>query len=304
MTSLSEVYESGRGGADLRRLYAGVVLFAVGVVLTVFGIVVGTSTGVAESLSLSVFEAREYAGIAAGLGLPATFLGVVTVLPQAGTRVRMASVVGAGIALLAVLTFQAVYPSQWYGQPVDHTLPVTALYFVGAITTLWALFAAVANFKTRNDPGGTVTLRVTKQGETKVVEVSNGDLRSKLSGIGFFGSTPDGNVQTQTGGSSGNRTHNRQSTATTDGGAASSASRTPSAHLSDGGATTDDAVLLDETEPEPRSDVYCGNCAHFKYVRTGDGLQPYCGLHAETMGGMEPCQQWEENTSDGIDRVQ
>jgi MFS family permease len=287
MTSLSEVYEGGRGGADLRRLYLGVVLFSVGAILTVFGIAVGTSTAVADSLSLGVFEARELAGIAAGLGLPATFLGVVTVLPQAGRRVRIAAVLGSAIALVAVVVFQSVYPSQWYGQPVDYTLPVTAVYFVGAITTLWALFSAVANFKTRNDPGGTVKLRITKQGETQVVEVSNDDLRSRLSGIGFFGSTPDGDVETQTAGQSSTPTRNRASTATTD-----------------GGATTDDAVFLDEPDPKPRGDVYCGNCSHFKYVRTGSGLKPYCGLHAETMSDMEPCQQWEENTSDGIDRVE
>jgi MFS family permease len=287
MTSLSEVYDGGRGGADLRRLYLGVVLFAVGVVLTVFGIVVGTSTAVANSLSLGVFEARELAGIAAGLGLPATFLGVVTVLPQAGRRVRLAAGVGSVVSLLAVVVFRSVYPSHWYGQPVDYTLPVTALYFVGAIVTLWALFAAVANFKTRNDPGGTVKLRITKQGETKVVEVSNDDLRSRLSGIGFFGSTPGGNVETQTAGQSTTPARTRASTASTD-----------------GGATTDDAVFLDEPEPKPRGDVYCGNCSYFKYVRSGRGLKPYCGLHGETMADMEACQEWEENTSAGIDQVQ
>jgi hypothetical protein len=264
----------------------GVALFSIGVILTISGIIIGTSTAVTGSLALGVFEAREIAGISAGIGLPATFLGVVTVLPQAGHRVRFAAGVGAAIALLAVLVFRSVYPSQWYGMSVDYTLPVTAIYFVGAITTLWALFSAVANFKIRNDPGGTVRLRITTQGKTKVVDVSNENLRSHLSGIGFFGSPPDGSVETQTA--------NR-----------SSPSRVrPSTASTDGGATTDDAVFLDTAEPEPRGDIYCGNCSQFKYVRTSSGLQPYCGLHSETMDDMDPCQQWEKNINSGIDRVE
>ena len=58
MASLSEVYERGRGGAGLRRLYAGVGLFLVGVVLAVAGLVFGTSTAVAEAFGLGVFEAE------------------------------------------------------------------------------------------------------------------------------------------------------------------------------------------------------------------------------------------------------
>ncbi len=280
MTSLSEVYERGRGGADLRRLYAGVVLFLVGVVLAVAALVFGTSTVVAEMFGLGVYEAREVAIIAGGLGLPLTFLGVVTVLPQSGRRIRVASVVGTAIALFGVLLFWEFYPMQWYGMETDHTLPVSAIYFLGMLTTFWAVFTAVANFKTRNDPGGTVKLEITKQGRTRVVEVSNQGLRNRLSGIGFLGSTPDGNTPTQTAGSG--------------------QTRSP---VSDGGSTTtDDAVFLDEPSPDPRGDVYCGNCAHFKYVRTNDRMKPYCGFHAEVMDDMDPCDQWE-STGTGIDHI-
>jgi hypothetical protein len=285
MTSLSEVYERGRGGADLRRLYAGVGLFLVGVVLAVAGLVLGTSTAVADAFGLGVYEAREVAATAAGVGLPFTFIGVVTVLPQSGRRVRAASVVGTAIALFGVLLFLEFYPMQWYGMPTDYTLPVSAVYFVGVLTTFWAVFVAVANFKTRNDPGGTVKLEVTKQGRTRVVEVSNEGLRSRLSGIGFLGSTPDGETPTQT---------------------APGASDPDPAPVSDGGSAAADgrdAELLDEPSPEPRGDVYCGNCTHFNYVRTNDGMKPYCGFHGEVMDDMEACEQWESNAA-GIDHIQ
>ncbi|MEF8842499.1 MAG: hypothetical protein V5A62_12890 [Haloarculaceae archaeon] len=283
MASLSEVYERGRGGADLRRLYAGVGLFLVGVVLAVTGLVFGTSTSVAEAFGLGVFEAREVAVVAAGIGLPFTFLGVVTVLPQSGRRVRVASAVGTAISLFGVLLFREFYPMQWYGMPTDYTLPVSAIYFLGVLTTFWAVFVAVANFKTRNDPGGTVKLEVTKQGRTRVVEVSNEGLRNRLSGIGLLGSTPDGETPTQT-----------------------ASSTSDPAPVSDGGSAATgghDAEFLDEPSPDPRGDVYCGNCAHFKYVRTNEGMEPYCGFHGEVMDDMDACEQWE-GASAGIDRTQ
>jgi hypothetical protein len=282
MTSLSEAYGRERGGADLRRLYAGVGLFLVGVVLAVAGLVLGTSTAVADAFGLGVYEAREVAASAGGIGLPLTFLGVVTVLPQSGRRVRVASVVGTTIALFGVLLFWEFYPMQWYGMETDYTLPVSAIYFLGVLTTFWSVFVAVANFKTRNDPGGTVKLEVTKQGRTRVVEVSNEGLRNRLSGIGFLGSTPSGDTPTQT---AGNR---RDGPPVSDGGSSATAGH--------------DAEFLDEPSPEPRGDVYCGNCTQFNYVRTNDGMKPYCGLHGEVMEDMDPCDEWEGTT--GIDRVQ
>jgi len=79
----------------------------------------------------------------------------------------------------------------------DLTLPTAGLYFVGAATTLWSVFVGVANFKTRNDPGGTVTMEVTHKGETKVVEVDRAQL-NRGGGVGLLGGTPDGDVETQT----------------------------------------------------------------------------------------------------------
>ncbi|WP_276259260.1 DUF7139 domain-containing protein [Haloglomus litoreum] len=324
MASLTDVYEGGAGGPDLRRLYLGVGLFLVGAVLTVGGIVIGTSTGVAAWLGLDTFGAREVAGVAAGVGLPVTFLGVVVVLPQTTRRVNAAAVLGSAIALFGVVLFTRVYPQAWF----DNAFPVVAVYFVGMMTTLWALFSAVASFKTRNDPGGTVELRITEGGETRVVEVSNQGLASKLGGIGLMGGTPDGNVQTQTAGSSSGTT----ATATAEGGAeVMSASNEPetdslterarsssgrnqrhagattnggergaraASGVSDGGTTTDDAEVFSggvDADPHPNQDLYCGNCSHFRYVRTDQGMQPYCGLHSEVMDDMDACEEWTPN---------
>jgi hypothetical protein len=279
MTSLGEVYngESGRHPVSNRRLTVGTALFSVGVLLVVAGIVVAT-TDVLRGAGVGLFEAREYAGILAGVGVPAVFLGVLTVLPASRTT-RAAAVVGSAVAVLGVALFTHAYPCRWSGATCDPglpnlTLPTVGLYFVGTLVTFWCLFVGVANFKTRNDPGGTVRMEVTRQGETKVVEVEKS---RGLGGIGFLGSTPDGDVQTQT-----------RSTAE------------PSV-TADGGATTNDiASPLDEprtggdgsdADADP-GDVYCGNCAHFEYVRTGGGIEPYCGHHEETMGDMDACDQW------------
>jgi hypothetical protein len=342
MTSLTEVYEGGAGGPDRRRLYLGVGLFLVGAALTVGGIAVGTSMEVAAALSLSTFAAREVAGVAAGVGLPATFLGVVVVLPQTSRRVDGAAVLGSIVMLFGVLLFTEVYPQAWF----SNAFAVVAVYFVGAMTTLWALFTAVANFTTRNDPGGTVELRVTEGGETRVVEVSNRGLASKLGGIGLMGGTPDGDVRTQTAGS----TSGTSGTAsTTDGGAevmsnvseptttgttttanpdtgrssesdslterarsgsgrnqrfsgsdGATGGARASSGVSDGGTAADDrdAELLSagpSADPHSNQDLYCGNCSHFRYVRTDQGMQPYCGLHSEVMDDMDACEEWTPN---------
>lgn len=285
MASLTEVYEGGRREASPRRLYLGVGLFALGAALTVGGIVVGASSTVAGWLGFDVFGAREIGGVLAGVGLPAAFLGVIAILPQAGRRLRTGAVGGLLIALVGVGLFVLAYPSNWYGMQPDYTLHITAVYFAGALMAFWCTFTAVANFKTRNDPGGTVKLEITKGGKTRVVEVSNDNLRQRLSGIGVLGATPDGEAQTQT---------NRPERGGHGGGSRSGMHPT----ASDGGATTahDDAVLLDTPET-PRQDTYCGNCEHFRYVRTRDGeRQLYCGFHEETMEDMDPCESWAPNT--------
>jgi hypothetical protein len=59
------------------------------------------------------------------------------------------------------------------------------------------------------------------------------------------------------------------------------------------------------TTEEPtieEGDRYCGNCAHFEYVRDGDGLQPYCGYDNRLMDDMEACDAWAQRDVTDMDR--
>ncbi|MUV86612.1 ribonuclease BN [Natronomonas sp. CBA1123] len=323
MASLTEVYKGGNG-AGLRRLYAGVALFGVGAVLLVAGIVIA-ATGVGSRFGFDMFEARRIAGVLGGLGLPAVLLGTMTVLPRSSRKVRVAAFAGAAVSAAGVVLFNGAYPVDWVGGSGDTsmTLVVATVYFFGTLVTSWCLFTAVANFKARNDPGGTVKLEITKEGETKVVEVSNDRLKGTLGGIGLLGGTPDGNVETQTNHaeeSTGSTTHDDGATVThantsTRSNASNASTRSrndgfgnSSAGVTDGGSTTtdsvstpqsttDDAEFLDDEPSAPVGDTYCGNCKHFRYVRTDDGMVPYCGLHSEQMDDMDACEQWTRNTN-------
>ncbi|SDM11927.1 hypothetical protein SAMN04487949_0924 [Halogranum gelatinilyticum] len=307
MTSLSEAYDTA-AGQNPGRLYLGVTLFLVGALFVIAGIVV-TTTNVLQP-SLNVAEVRLYGGVLAGVGVPAVFLGVFTVLPS-GRQTRAAAVIGASISLLGVALFWHAYPCQWIGANCGQdltnlTLPTVGVYFLGTITTFWCLFVGAANFKTRNDPGGTVKMEVTRQGETKVIEVPAAQAKS-FGGVGLFGNEPDGEVETQTAGSN----KSTQSTGSSSRSSRSSRSSSPqpssptSATVSDGGAAdTDIRSPLDETgdaevmttespkQAPSRGDAYCGSCAHFQYVRGDSGMVPYCGYHEEVMDDMAACQEW------------
>ncbi|QSG12689.1 putative membrane protein [Halapricum desulfuricans] len=271
MTSLTDVYEERGAVASSRRLSLGVGLFVAGAALVVAGIVVAT-TGLSESLGLGLYEAREVAGILAGVGAPAAMLGGFVVLP-ASQSTRAAAVIGASVAVFGVALFAHTYPDQWLGAAdpsATLTLATTLVYVAGLLTTAWCLFLAVATFETRKQPGGTARMEVTEAGRIRLIEESTPE--HGLGGIGFFGSTPDGGVQTQT-----NRPQSGQP-------------------ASDGaGAATADDAFLDSVTVRGQPDRYCGNCEHFSYVRTDDGIAPYCGHDGRYMDDMEPCEHWDSN---------
>ncbi|MGM0447563.1 MAG: DUF7139 domain-containing protein [Methanobacteriota archaeon] len=355
MTSLSEAYGGrGRSGVDPRRLYLGVGSFVAGALLVVAGILVAAEVALPSGFTSGT--AREVGGILGGVGVPLVLLGVMAVLP-AERNTYAAAVVGAAVMCLGVALFAHAYPQQWVGGPrpelTDLTLPTAGVYFLGAATTLWSVFVGVANFKTRNDPGGTVSMEVTHKGETRVVEVPRDQL-SGPGGIGLLGGTPDGEVETQTnrpgddsagsaarGGSSASGGRANPSSGSGAGGPATGTgtsgaggpatgtgatgasgqssvsggrSAPGSAGVSDGGsAETDITSPLDdagpaggpsspatpESTPSPGAaardgpgDTYCGNCAKFDYVRTDDGMRPYCAHYDELMDDMEACDSW------------
>ena len=317
MTSLSETY-GGAGGSEVgaRRLSLGMGLFLGGTLLLVAGILAAAEVFVPAGTTSGT--ARRLGGVLGGIGVPLVTLGVMTVLP-ADRRTRVAAVVGAVIMALGVALFSQAYPNHWVGGPrpelVDLTLPTAGVYFLGAATTMWSVFVGVANFKTRNDPGGTVTMEVTHEGETRVIEVARDSIRG-LGGVGLVGETPDGSVETQTSGASlgssgaagvsdgGDATPDISSPLDEPGRRSPSPGPQESSTLSDStarGSRSNTASSQTRATPASPSspttadgpgDVYCGNCAEFDYVRTEDGMAPYCGLHDEIMEDMTACDQW------------
>ena len=310
MTSLAEVYEGHVGeGASLRRLYAGTALFVGGALMVGLGIVAAT-TSVPGQFGMNTWQAWEVAGVLAGLGVPAVFVGVFVVLP-ASDQQRAAAAIGASVAVLGVAFFLHAFPDQWHGDQTNRTLQVVGVYSFGALTTFWCLFTSIADFKTRNDPGGTVTLEIKREGGVERVEVTKSDLQEgelgalgSVGSVGVFGSLEDDEPEP---------TQRRQPQPSRSRGSTSRRStptRGGASPASDGGATTqditspmdesesyDDAEVIDRETPQvhQRADTYCGNCEHFEYVRTERGMQPYCQRHAERMDDMEACEQWEPN---------
>ncbi|WP_254765692.1 DUF7139 domain-containing protein [Salinilacihabitans rarus] len=280
MTSLTEVYEGNAGEvSSLRRLYAGTALVIAGAVLAVVAVLVATTDLLAWAFE-GPFAPVKWAGIAAGVGVPTALVGVFVVLPSS-RRVKAAAAIGLALCLLGVALFWHAYPSHWRGHGDNLTWLVSAVYLLGLFTAVWCLFTAVVNFKTRNDPGGMLEMNVTRTNETKVVEVEHS---GGVGGVGFLGDDPDGEVATQTNGP--------VAAAASDGGAAAGDIRSP---LDDDGAE----VVSGSGSPAETTDRYCGNCQHFRYVRTADGMTPYCDHYEGAMDDMDACGEWTPNHERG-----
>jgi len=265
MTSLSDVYEGDVGSVVGRRQRAlGAGLFAIGALAVTVAIALAT-TDLASALNLEVIAARQTAGVLAGLGVPAVFVGIFIVLP-ASPAVRAAAAVGAGLAVFGVALFGYAYPDRWLS--ADPTLAALTIlvYSLGTLVTFWCLFAGLVTFKTRNDPGGTARLTVTESGTVRVVSDTTD---RAISSVGLTG-TPDGGVETQT---------NRGQI----GDGAASADEEPTAGV--------ESIAARRAQP----DAYCGNCEHFEYVRADGELTPYCGLQDGLMADMDACEEWQPN---------
>lgn len=332
MTSLSEVYEGGvRTVVDRRRRVLAMVLFAVGVTMGAVAIAL-TTTGLRSWFGLGVVEAREIAGVLAGLGLPAAIVGIFAALP-ASDETRAAAAIGSSVAVFGVLLFVYAYPSRWLANEPALALATVAIYTLGTLVTFWCLFVAVATFNRRNDPGGTARVEITDEGKIRLVSRDTGDDDSLtggvpsvagLGGIGFLGRDPDGDVPTQTNtggdddvevpepwmdhgpeaGTGGSANSARAATDTqpaagtrTGSGGAYESGPEPT---SDGGqsvAQEPSAEVISGATGDGQPDPYCGNCAYFEYVEVAGDLDPYCGYHQEFMEDLEPCDQWTPNTT-------
>jgi len=279
MTSLSEVYEGGVGSVvDPRQRVLGMALFAAGAAMVVGAIPIAT-TDLPARQGLGIFAARELAGVLAGLGLPAVFVGIFAVLP-AGRATRAAATIGASLAVFGVALFAHAYPYQWISSDPQLALATTALYSLGTLVTFWCLFVGVATFKRRNDPGGTARLEITEEGRVRVVSTDRGV--PGFGSVGLFGRDPDGDVPTQT----------------NDDPAEPAARAEPT---SDGGSAVAkpdaaEAEIIEAAAERGRPDEYCGNCTHFEYVRADGEIVPYCGLDDRLMDDMDACEAWQSNS--------
>lgn len=172
MQSLGEAYDRRTWQArDPRRLVAGIGLFAVGALSLVAALLLVTTplSGLVGADAPTVV--KRYAGALAGLAVPLLLLGVVVVIPSS-RRERAGAVVGTTLSVLGVALFWYAYPVHWTGTASSLAFETGMVYFLGSAVALWFEFTAIATFKTRNTPGGTVTLSVKRQGDTRTVQVS------------------------------------------------------------------------------------------------------------------------------------
>jgi GNAT superfamily N-acetyltransferase len=171
MTSLGEAYGDSRwNGRDPRWISIGAGSFVAGVVAIVLAIgLVATPLGDVLGLT-GTFEAREPAGVLAGLGVPAMLLGVVAVLPSS-RRQGVGVVAGAVLCLAGVGLFTYAYPWMWPPAEPAMAFETTMTYFLGAVLAFGSVFSTVASYRVRNNPQGTVRMELKRQGETKTVTV-------------------------------------------------------------------------------------------------------------------------------------
>jgi len=157
--------------------------------------------------------------------------------------------------------FRTTYPDQWLSAEPLTALAVIGVYAVGVLVTIWCLFVGVATLSRRRRPGETARVAVTDRGTIELVR-SPGDGGGS---VGLIGSAPTGKRTASTGDAGG-----REPRTTADG--AGTESRTASAPIG--------------------PDSYCGNCAHFEYVRADGELAPYCHHHDRLLEDMTACEAW------------
>ncbi|WP_435349404.1 DUF7139 domain-containing protein [Haloarchaeobius sp. HRN-SO-5] len=114
------------------------------------GIVVGVVALLLTYVSFTSFETGSdpfwnWTRIAYALGmlsLPSTITGIVVLLPVE-RRAVYASMMGAGVDVLAVVWFVSVYPDQWNEYGVGATLGVISLYALGLVLVVGSTGAAL-----------------------------------------------------------------------------------------------------------------------------------------------------------------
>jgi hypothetical protein len=195
MPSLDEAYDRRWDGLrDPNRVGAGLVLAGIGGLAVLAAMVLVAARPESRG-------AKQAAGVAAGLGVPAMLLGVVVVL-HASRRDRLGVLAGTALTVLGVGLFWFAYPDRWTRTADPMAFETLAVYAAGCAIGLWFVFSALASTRLRNVPHGTVELEVVREGETRTVEVSRdryedlvgdgGDAEAVLSALDETGSQDNG----------------------------------------------------------------------------------------------------------------
>ncbi|ERG96404.1 hypothetical protein [Haloquadratum walsbyi] len=308
MTSLAEAYNSGTGGPSLRRLTFGLTLFLMGSMLIVSGIGVTTTQLLYGTDPAALTAKRQLGGVLAGVGVPAVLIGIFSILPSARLT-KAAAAVGTGISLMGVFLFDHAYPCQWSGAVCgagkpDLTLLTVVTFSFGVMVTFWCLFIGVTNLRAadaESDPFG---------GTSGPPAGNHPDAAS--GGFGLFNNSRDETDATPT---SDGGTEAESITSPFDPTTASASSPSPQSPDTERKSESS-PPRTKRPSPTPRNsstrthpenekntwqstdvdaslgDQYCGNCAHFEYVKTDSGIEPYCAAHDELMDDMVPCEEW------------
>jgi len=123
------------------RIGQAMALFGILAFLGGYGLfLAGESLGYASE---SYWTYRQFAGVFAGLGLPALLYGLVVALPDVG-RNTYVSLVGVLLCSAAVALFFVTYPDQWNvaGSP-DYVVETVTVYGLGAMLCSAAAGGAV-----------------------------------------------------------------------------------------------------------------------------------------------------------------
>jgi hypothetical protein len=166
MPSLDKAYDQRWTGVrDPQRVGVGLTLVGVGALGVVAAVVLLAIGG-------DTTAAKQTAGIVAGVGIPLLLLGTVVVLP-ASRHNRLGVAAGTALTGLGVALFWYAYPSRWTRTADSLAFETLTLYAVGCAVALWFVFSALVSYRLRNNPVGTVSLEVVREGETQTIEVSH-----------------------------------------------------------------------------------------------------------------------------------
>ncbi|WP_424001482.1 DUF7139 domain-containing protein [Haloarcula salina] len=191
MENLGDAYTSRRWeGRDPRRVVAGATLGVCGALAVVAAILLVTTPLSAFLGATAPHAAEKLGGTLGGLGIPAMLLSVVAVLPSS-RREQVGVGSGAALCLVGIALFQVAYPYNWTVGGQTFAFETTMAYFLGSCVAFWFVFTAMASFRRRNDPHGTVKLEIAHKGETKTVQVSPEEYRRYTRAVRGDGGTTD-----------------------------------------------------------------------------------------------------------------